>query len=106
MFVQSQHVQIIVSAVDLFDYSSGEPGPSYRTVLRSLKVSNEYVLRILINMASIERTFLAETRPEGQDIVDGQRHGGVVWTADLYRIQSYGYDKSSLCSYCPPDLHT
>ena len=77
--------------MDLFDYSSGEPNPSYRTVLRTLKVSNEYVLRILINMASIERTFLAETRPEGQRIVDDQSHGGIAWTADLYRIQSYGY---------------
>ena len=84
-------MQIIVSAVDLFDYSSGEPDPSYRTVLRTLKVSNEYVLRILINMASIERTYLAETRPEGQQIVDDQPHGGVVWTADLHRIQSYGF---------------
>ena len=30
--------QVIISEVDLFDYSRGEPGPQYMTALRALEV--------------------------------------------------------------------
>lgn len=34
----SNHVQILVSEYDIFDYGGGEPAPHIRTVLRELKV--------------------------------------------------------------------
>lgn len=40
LFFYSGHMQIIVSEVDLFDYSSGEPPAQVLTVLRALDVSN------------------------------------------------------------------
>ncbi|KAL6302861.1 P-loop containing nucleoside triphosphate hydrolase protein [Sparassis latifolia] len=47
--------------------NSGEPPEGYLTVLRSLEISDKYVLHILINRAHIESTLLAPTRSD----VDG-----------------------------------
>ncbi|KAI0317517.1 P-loop containing nucleoside triphosphate hydrolase protein [Amylostereum chailletii] len=77
--------QVIVSGVDLFDYRGGEPDPRYMTVLRALEISDEYVLRMLINQARIERNLLARTRAEGDELLR-EIGGGTCLTADLYRV--------------------
>ncbi|KAG6919641.1 hypothetical protein DXG01_003505 [Tephrocybe rancida] len=80
---------------DIFDYSSGEPPEKYLTVLRVLEVTDPYVLRILINMAKIERIILAETRPEAMSFLRSIPGGGTAWTRDKHmnvRIYSDGGD--------------
>jgi hypothetical protein len=47
------------------------------------------VLRILINTANIERTFVALTRREGQDVLSKIKGGGTAWTADMFRVNVY-----------------
>ncbi|KAH9990809.1 P-loop containing nucleoside triphosphate hydrolase protein [Russula vinacea] len=82
-------INVFVSEVDLFDYKSGEPSPDFHTILRVIDVSNEFVLRILINQAKIERTLLAPTRSTADQLLSGIRGGGVCLTADLWRVQRY-----------------
>ncbi|OCH91917.1 P-loop containing nucleoside triphosphate hydrolase protein [Obba rivulosa] len=79
---------IIIADVDLFDYSRGEPSPDYLTVLRALDISNEYILRILINSAQIERVFLAPTRADADRVLQSVG-GGMAWAADSYRVQRF-----------------
>ncbi|KAG6333299.1 hypothetical protein ID866_5786 [Astraeus odoratus] len=90
IFEQSNnnHINIIISERDEFDYSSGEPPSHVLTVLRALEISDPYVLRILINQSSIERTVLASNRKAGDDILIGLR-SGVAWTADFMRVTRY-----------------
>ncbi|KAF9241146.1 P-loop containing nucleoside triphosphate hydrolase protein [Melanogaster broomeanus] len=83
------HVTVIISERDLFDYSGGEPRKDVLTVLRSLDVSDPYVLRVLINSANIERTVLASDRKVGDDILKSLGGGGVAWTADHMRVTRY-----------------
>ncbi|KZT09323.1 P-loop containing nucleoside triphosphate hydrolase protein [Laetiporus sulphureus 93-53] len=80
--------QIIISEVDLFDYSRGEPPPEIPTMLRALDVSEEYVLRILVNNAHIENTVIAPTRRELDNILS-QIGRGTGFSADLYRVQRF-----------------
>ncbi|TCD69031.1 Structural maintenance of chromosomes protein 6 [Steccherinum ochraceum] len=91
---KNHNVQIIITERDLFDYSQGEPPSHFMTVLRALEVSDEFVLRILINQNKIESTMLAPSRREADDMLldfmrGGGRGGGLVWTNDLYRVQRY-----------------
>ncbi|KAF9221585.1 P-loop containing nucleoside triphosphate hydrolase protein [Gyrodon lividus] len=83
------HINVIISERDLFDYSGGEPRGDVLTVLRSLDVSDPYVLRVLINSANIERTVLASDRKVGDDILKSLGGGGVAWTADHMRVTRY-----------------
>lgn len=39
LYSLSNHVQIVISSTELFDYSEGEPPAEYLTVLRALEVS-------------------------------------------------------------------
>ncbi|KAF9649912.1 P-loop containing nucleoside triphosphate hydrolase protein [Thelephora ganbajun] len=64
----NRNVLIIISAVDLFDYSRGEPPQEYLTPLRVLEFSHEWVTRLFINQRSIEGIVLARTRAEGDDV--------------------------------------
>ncbi|KAF8500946.1 P-loop containing nucleoside triphosphate hydrolase protein [Russula emetica] len=80
---------VFVSNVDLFDYKSGEPPPEYLTILRVIDVSDEFVLRILINQAKIERTLLTLTRSAADELLSGMERGGQCQTADLWRVQRY-----------------
>ncbi|PIL22905.1 hypothetical protein GSI_15601 [Ganoderma sinense ZZ0214-1] len=82
----NRHCQIIISEVDLFDYSEGEPPERYLTVLRALEVSDPYVLRQLINTAHIENQLLAPTRREADQLLLSLNGGGVALAADLYRV--------------------
>ncbi|KAI0647716.1 P-loop containing nucleoside triphosphate hydrolase protein [Trametes meyenii] len=78
--------QIIISEVDLFDFSSGEPPQDHLTILRALEVSNEYVLRQLVNNLHIEGTLLASNRAEADRALLNLGGGGVAMAADLYRV--------------------
>ncbi|KAH9980223.1 hypothetical protein BGW80DRAFT_1274148 [Lactifluus volemus] len=80
---------VFVSEVDLFDYKSGEPPPNYPTILRVINVSDEFVLRILINQAKIERILLAPTRKAADELLSGIERGGQCQTADLWRVQRW-----------------
>ncbi|EFP93825.1 myosin ATPase [Puccinia graminis f. sp. tritici CRL 75-36-700-3] len=60
---------IIRTRRDLFDYSSGEPGPQFVTILRALHFEDEFVKRALINDMRIEKTILVEHRTEGDPIM-------------------------------------
>ncbi|KAG8723851.1 Structural maintenance of chromosomes protein 6 [Ceratobasidium sp. 395] len=57
---------IIVAEVDMFDFSDGEPPARLLTPLRVLNIKHDWVIRLLINSAHIERTCLADTRAEAQ----------------------------------------
>ncbi|TFY54390.1 hypothetical protein EVJ58_g8895 [Rhodofomes roseus] len=80
---------IIISEVDLFDYSHGEPPPGILTVLRVLDVSDPYVLRVIINSAGIESTYVARSRAELDDILLRTGRGGHGWSADLYNVRRF-----------------
>jgi hypothetical protein len=54
-------------------------------------VSDEFVLRILINQAKIERTLLTPTRSAADDLLRGTERGGQCLTADLWRVQRYRF---------------
>ncbi|GBE84843.1 Structural maintenance of chromosomes protein [Sparassis crispa] len=85
----NQKPSITISEVDLFDYSSGEPPEGYLTVLRALEISDEYVLRILINRAHIESTFLAPTRLDADGVLLQYGRSGTAWSADLYNVSRF-----------------
>jgi hypothetical protein len=55
------------------------------------QVSEEFVLRILINQAKIERTLLAPTRSAADELLRGIHAGGQCLTADLWRVQRFGF---------------
>ncbi|KAG8689608.1 Structural maintenance of chromosomes protein 6 [Ceratobasidium sp. 423] len=80
---------IIVGEVDLFDYSRGEPPENVLTPLRILTVKNEWVIRLMINSAFIERTCISRTRAEAQQLLDNVPGVSVVLSADLMRSQKY-----------------
>ncbi|WVQ83948.1 hypothetical protein IAT38_006092 [Cryptococcus sp. DSM 104549] len=72
---------------DIFDFSRGDLSRLGETVLSKLIVDNPLVLRLLITMASIERTFVARTVSQGDDllsnlIANGSITGGSVMCAD------------------------
>ncbi|KAF9804066.1 hypothetical protein IEO21_09462 [Rhodonia placenta] len=84
----NQNINIVIAEVDLFDYSRGEPPEGIPTVLRTLDVSDEYVLRLLINAMHIEGTLIAPTRREADELL--QRVGrGLAWSGDLYTVRRY-----------------
>ncbi|TFK52189.1 P-loop containing nucleoside triphosphate hydrolase protein [Heliocybe sulcata] len=82
-------INILISEFDLFDYSSGEPPVDILTVLRALEIDDEYVLRLLVNQQSIERTVLAENREIGNNVLKNLRGNGVAWTRDRYNVRRY-----------------
>ncbi|KAG5721478.1 Structural maintenance of chromosomes protein 6 [Termitomyces sp. T112] len=75
---------IIINSRDMFDYSRGEPPEGYLTVLRALEISDPYVLRIMINVAKIERIHLAYSRAEAQSTLEGLHGGGTAWTSEKF----------------------
>lgn len=55
-----------------------------------IQFKDEYVKRILINQARIERILLAPLRHLGEDLASSIPGGGTAWTADMYRVIVYG----------------
>jgi hypothetical protein len=60
------------------------------------QVSDEFVLRIFINQAKIERTLLAPTRSAADDLLRGINGGGQCLTADLWRVQRWRFVRLDL----------
>ena len=58
------------------------------------QINDEWVKRILINQANIERTFLAENRKLADETLMRQPRGGVAWSADNMRVQRFPYVRS------------
>lgn len=56
-----------------------------------LQVSDPYVLRQLVNTASIESTLLAPTRAEADRMLRSLGTGGMAMAADLFRVVRFGY---------------
>jgi hypothetical protein len=54
-------------------------------------VSDEFVLRILINQAKIERKLLAPSRGAADDLLRRINGGGQCMTADLWRVQRWRF---------------
>lgn len=54
-------------------------------------MSDEFVLRILINQAKIERILLAPTRRAADELLSSIDKGGQCLTADLWRVQRWRY---------------
>ena len=50
------------------------------------QISDPYVLRQLVNTASIESILLAPTRREADDMLMALGSGGSAMAADLYRV--------------------
>jgi hypothetical protein len=65
--------------------------------LRSLEcssasqINDPFVLRALVNTASIERTLLFETRAEASEVLNTMRGGGVGYTGDGFNVRNFGY---------------
>lgn len=54
-------------------------------------MSDEFILRILINQAKIERNLLAPTRGAADDLLRRIDGGGQCLTADLWRVQRWRF---------------
>ncbi|KAF8895600.1 hypothetical protein BD779DRAFT_1434318 [Infundibulicybe gibba] len=91
----NHHVLIIIYEKDMFDYQSGEPPEHVLTVLRALDISDPWVLRIMINVARIERQILAPTRIEGEQMMRALQTGGSAWTGDMFSVRVFPEGGSS-----------
>ncbi|OJA17188.1 hypothetical protein AZE42_00230 [Rhizopogon vesiculosus] len=101
----NNHINIIISERDMFDYSSGEPPAHVPTVLRVLEITDPFVLRLLINQANIERVVVAPKRLDADNILRGLAGGGVAWAADYMRVHRYaeGGGQSIKLNKIPPN---
>ncbi|KAF8727723.1 hypothetical protein AX14_007074 [Amanita brunnescens Koide BX004] len=79
---------IVIYEKDMFDYSRGELPPETLTVHRALDISDPFVIRILINLSSIERIVLSETRRDGDNSLR-RLGGGTAWTSDGFLVRVY-----------------
>lgn len=79
---------VIYSQPDMFDYRAGEAPEPLLTVLRVLEIQDEWVVRILINSNQVEKTVLANTRLEAEDILRSHPRYN-VWTANGLRVQRF-----------------
>ncbi|TEB23008.1 P-loop containing nucleoside triphosphate hydrolase protein [Coprinellus micaceus] len=79
---------IIISERDLFDFRSGEPPEKYLTVLRALDISDDWVVRLLINQGRIENTVLSESRRSLENELK-ELHGGVGWSRDQFNVRVF-----------------
>ncbi|CAO1633857.1 unnamed protein product [Sympodiomycopsis kandeliae] len=80
-------VSILTASDEAFDFSGGEPPADVLTILRVLEVSDEYVLRQLVNAVHIESSALVEHRPDGDQLMRrGVRNVKHCFSADMYRL--------------------
>ncbi|KAI8874481.1 P-loop containing nucleoside triphosphate hydrolase protein [Ramicandelaber brevisporus] len=78
---------IYVTAMELFDYSQGEPSVNINTMLRVLDFENEFVKRILINTFKIEASALVEQRRDADDFMKNQPYNVErCYTMDGFRV--------------------
>ncbi|KAJ7643937.1 P-loop containing nucleoside triphosphate hydrolase protein [Roridomyces roridus] len=83
------NVTVLLFKPDLFEYKHGEPPEHVLTVLRALEISDDHVLRILINKSSIESRVLAPTRLEAQHTLSQLRGGAQAWTNDGFLVTKF-----------------
>ncbi|KAF9563561.1 P-loop containing nucleoside triphosphate hydrolase protein [Agrocybe pediades] len=79
--------KIMTCSGDLFDFSQGEPPATYLTALRLLEINDPRVERILIDFVSVERTYVAPTRKEADNVL--KERGGktnVAISADSFKV--------------------
>lgn len=71
-----------------FDYSRGEADHNHTTLLRSIEVSDQSVLRILILNNRIEQTILVPTTDEGNELTKTSypRNCNGVYSADCFQM--------------------
>ncbi|PVV03804.1 hypothetical protein BB560_001714 [Smittium megazygosporum] len=84
---------ILICKPDLFDYSVGEPDPSFNTVLRTIEVRDEVIKRQLINLNRIEQILLVEVRSKADDIMQSNqgrfpRNVVACFTVDGFQVGS------------------
>ncbi|VDB98254.1 unnamed protein product [Peniophora sp. CBMAI 1063] len=84
----NEDIPIIVAGIDLFDYSRGEPDERYLTILRALEIDNEYVKRVLVDRAHIERLMLFRERKEADAVLKAHR-SGVALSQDGFIVTRY-----------------
>jgi len=72
LWANCSDVPVIISKKDLFDYSHGEPDPSFETILRILDISDEQVKRQLIVQNHIESTIIIADRKEADQVMHQQ----------------------------------
>ncbi|KZV82440.1 P-loop containing nucleoside triphosphate hydrolase protein [Exidia glandulosa HHB12029] len=83
---RSSQVTIAIADVDVFDYSAGEPDEGVPTILRALKVKDDWILRVLINAHRIEAFGLAENLHAGHELLNRVGNMNRVLTRDERRI--------------------
>ncbi|KZV80287.1 P-loop containing nucleoside triphosphate hydrolase protein [Exidia glandulosa HHB12029] len=83
---RSSQVTIAITDVDVFDYSAGEPDEGVPTILRALKVKDDWILRVLINAHRIEAFGLAENLHAGHELLNRVGKLQRVLTRDERRI--------------------
>ncbi|KAF8305164.1 P-loop containing nucleoside triphosphate hydrolase protein [Clavulina sp. PMI_390] len=80
---------ITVARRDLFDFAHGEPHPNVPTIYRALDIRDEYVKRVLINVASIETLALAENLKNAEQLLRTYEIRNRVLTNDLLSVRRY-----------------
>lgn len=58
-------------------------------LIRCMQVSHPYVLRVMINSAGIEGTYVARSRADLDNILLNTGRGGFGWSADLYTVRRF-----------------
>nr|XP_019045507.1 hypothetical protein I302_05897 [Kwoniella bestiolae CBS 10118]OCF24437.1 hypothetical protein I302_05897 [Kwoniella bestiolae CBS 10118] len=91
---------ILLHGGDRFDYKRGDQGHLGPTILSKLSVNNEDVLRLLITLNRIERTFLARTVQEANNEMKRLHNNRVLdfvnyYSADHQQISGTNSSKTS-----------
>ncbi|EJD41896.1 P-loop containing nucleoside triphosphate hydrolase protein [Auricularia subglabra TFB-10046 SS5] len=80
---------IIISPVDVFDYTKGEPAEGVPTILRALNISNEWAKRVFINAHKLERTGLTTTRVQAQKLCEDAKLSFALAAEDMLMVRVY-----------------
>ncbi|KAL1668799.1 P-loop containing nucleoside triphosphate hydrolase protein [Schizophyllum commune] len=86
----NDRTMIIITERDIFDYSNGEPPEGIMTVLRALEITDDFVVRVLINHSSIERMILTDTRREADQLLRTLHGPQRAWTLDNFAVSTFG----------------
>ncbi|KAJ1654547.1 Structural maintenance of chromosomes protein 6 [Dispira simplex] len=87
--------RIVVSKLEPFDYSAGEPDPVYLTILRALRFEHDAVKYQLINSHRAEQTLLVEQRAEADRVMTSHNGGfppnvAACFTVDGFQVGRRG----------------
>lgn len=96
---------IFVSRNENFDFSNGEPHPSFMTLLRILEIANPIVLRQLITINKIEKIILIADRKEADKVmVNPPQKVIACYSIDGYQVghKGGGYATMAVSQYRGP----